>query len=229
MNLKGYYHPNAQRPGSFPSRGGYLLDEDPMLFDHEFFGLTAAEVLTMDPTQRKILEVAYEALENAGEPWDKFWGSRTGVFIGNMNFDYQLGQISDVDFTMPHASTGGRNSIIANRVNHLFNLRGPSMSIDTACSSSLYALHLAVLALRNGDCDAAIVGGSNLMLSPDMQQVTARIGALSPTSMCHSFDAAADGYARAEGFGALYLRRESDAVSGEYHIRSLIRATAINT
>ncbi|KAF1948501.1 ketoacyl-synt-domain-containing protein [Byssothecium circinans] len=227
-NLDGYYHPNPQRPGSFPSKGGYLLDEDPFLFDYEFFGLTKGEVLTMDPTQRKMLEVSYEALENAGEPWDKFWGSKTGVFVGNMNFDYQLSQISDVDFTMPHASTGGRNSILSNRVNHLLNLRGPSMSIDTACSSSLYALHLAVSALRNGDCDAAIVGGSNLLLSPDMQQITARIGALSPTSMCHSFDVAADGYARAEGFAALYLKRYSEAVDGDYTIRSVIRGTAIN-
>lgn len=103
------------------------------------------------------------------------------------------------------------------------------VSIDTACSSSMYALHLAVNAIRNGDCDSAIVGGSNLILSPEMQQLTAKLGALSPTSACHTFDASADGYARGEGFGALYLKRYSDATSGNYPIRALIRGTAINS
>ena len=102
------------------------------------------------------------------------------------------------------------------------------MTIDTACSSSLYALHLAVNAIRNNDCDAAIVGGSNFILGPEAQLFTTKLGAISPTSMCHTFDAAADGYARAEGVGALYIMRMRDAIAGTYPIRAIIRGTAIN-
>ncbi|KAF2462795.1 polyketide synthase [Lindgomyces ingoldianus] len=229
LNLDGYYHPNPQRPGSVPSRGAHLLDEDPRLFDHVFFGISPAEVLTMDPAHRKMLEVAYEAFEGAGEPWDKFSGSRTGVFVGNFNGDHHLQEMYDIDFAPPYSSTGASSSILSNRINYVFNLRGPSLTVDTACSSSMYALHLAVNALRNGDCDAAIVGGSNLIMSPEMQRLMTTFGALSPTSACHTFDASADGYARGEGFVALYLKRYADAVEGAYPLRALIRATGINS
>jgi hypothetical protein len=125
LNLDGFYHPNYQRLGSIHTRGACLLDEDPRLFDHAFFSMTPGEVLTMDPLQRKVLEVAYEAFENAGEPWHIFSGSCTGVFIGNFNSDHSTMQMYDVDFPMPYSSTGGGASSISNRVNHLLNLRGP--------------------------------------------------------------------------------------------------------
>ena len=104
-----------------------------------------------------------------------------------------------------------------------------SVTVDTACSSSIYALHLAISAIRNGDCDTAVVGGSNLILDPSTQLLTAKLGALSQTSTCHTFDASAYGYARGEGFGALYLKTLADAIAGEYPIRALIRGTAINS
>lgn len=125
INIDGYYHPNPQRPGSVPSKGAYLLDEDPRLFDHAFFGISAAEVYTMDPTHRKMLEVTYAAFESAGEPWDKFSGSRTGVFVGNFNNDHHLLQTYDIDFAPAYISTGVSSSILSNRINHVFNLRGP--------------------------------------------------------------------------------------------------------
>jgi len=103
------------------------------------------------------------------------------------------------------------------------------MTVDTACSSSLYALHWAIKAIQNGDCDSAIVGGSNLILGPDTHLLLAKLGALSPTSTCHTFDASADGYARAEGFGALYLKKLPDAIAGEYPIRAVVRGTAVNS
>lgn len=174
--------------------------------------MSAAEVLSMDPLQRKMLEVSYEAMEAAGETWDTFYGSKTGVFIGNMNLDGYTQPSNDRDFVMPYTGTGSAPAILSNRISHLLNLKGPSLTIDTACASSMYALHLAVAALRNGDCDAAIVGGMNLILNPDMQQMVVDLGAASGTSTCHTFDAAADGYCRAEGFGAIYLRRYTDAV-----------------
>ncbi|KAH7135959.1 hypothetical protein B0J11DRAFT_611808 [Dendryphion nanum] len=229
FNIDGFYHPNAARPASVHTRGGHLLDCDPHLFDHSFFAIQPSEVLTLDPMQRKLLEVCYEALESAGEPWEKFSGSRTGVFVGNFCTDYYLSQMSDVDFAPQYTPTGAGASILSNRINHVFNLKGPSMTIDTACASSMYALHLAVNAIKSGDCDAALVGGTNIILGPEGQQLIGLLGALSGTSLCHTFDEAADGYSRAEGFCALYLRRYSDAVNGEYPIRAVIRGTAVNS
>ncbi|ORY09577.1 thiolase-like protein [Clohesyomyces aquaticus] len=142
----------------------------------------------MDPSQRKMLEVSYEAFENAGEPWERFSGPRTGVFIGNMTSDHSVMQAYDADFSLPYASTGGSNSILSNRINHTFNLRGPRIQI-----------------------------------------LTAKLGALSATSTCHTFDVSADGYGRAEGFGALYLKRYSDAKVGGYPIRAIVRGTAVNS
>ncbi|KAF1843183.1 polyketide synthase [Cucurbitaria berberidis CBS 394.84] len=229
LNIPGFYHPNPQRPGSTPARGAYQLREDPKLFDHAFFGITPTETLTLDPQHRKLLEVVYEAFEDAGEPWEKFSGSRTGVFVGNFTADHNLMQSRDIDNLLPYSTTGGSTSILSNRINYIFNLHGPSLTLDTACSSSLYALHLAVNAIKNGDCDSAIVGAGNLILSPDLHLSLSKLGALSPTTTCHVFDAAADGYARGEGFAAFYLKKTSDAVAGSYPIRSVVRGTAINS
>ncbi|KAL8656993.1 MAG: hypothetical protein Q9226_002364 [Calogaya cf. arnoldii] len=228
LHLEGFYHPNQHRPGSIYTKGGYFLKEDPKLFDHSFFGITPVEAMTMDPAQRKLLEVTYEAFENAGESWDSFSGSNTGVFVGNFNYDHQLAQIRDADHPLPYVTTGGGITILSNRLNYVFNLHGPSMTLDTACSSSMYALHLAVSSIRSGECKSAIVGGSNLVLGPEAQLFTTKLGAISPTSTCHTFDASADGYARADGFGVLYVKKLSDALANGDPIRSVIRATSIN-
>jgi acyl transferase domain-containing protein len=114
-----------QRPGSMQSRGAYLLEEDPKLFDHAFFGISGTEVASMDPAQRKMLEVVYEAFESAGEPKEKYSGSSTGVFVGNFNSDHFLIQARDSDFLSPHSSTGASSSMLSNRINYLMNLKGP--------------------------------------------------------------------------------------------------------
>ncbi|OAA40092.1 Beta-ketoacyl synthase [Beauveria brongniartii RCEF 3172] len=228
INLDGFYHPNGKRPGSMYTRGGHVLDEDTRDFDHGFFGITATEAMALDPSQRKLLEVTYEAVEAAGEPLEKFSGSRTGVFVGNFNNEHQLMQYRDPDHTLPYVVTGGGPTILSNRINYVFNLQGPSLMVDTACSASMYALHLAVTAIRNDDCDAAIVAGANVILGPDNQLFTTKLGAVSPTSRCHTFDAAADGYSRAEGFGAIYLKKLSDAVAAGDPIRAVIRGTSFN-
>lgn len=103
------------------------------------------------------------------------------------------------------------------------------MTIDTACSSSMYALHLATSAIQRGDCDSAIVGGANLIMNADVQLMLSKLGALSSTSICHTFDSSADGYARGEGFAAFYLKRLNDATNNNYPIRAVIRGTAINS
>lgn len=125
LHLDGFYHPNQHRPGSIFTKGGYFLKEDPKLFDHSFFGITPVEAMTMDPAQRKLLEVTYEAFENAGESWDHFSGSNTGVFVGNFNYDHQLMQVRDADHPLPYVTTGGGITILSNRINYVFNLHGP--------------------------------------------------------------------------------------------------------
>lgn len=183
----------------------------------------------MDPTQRKLLETVYEAFEASGTPLEKVAGSRTGCFVGNFNRDHSIMQYRDTEFPEPYAVTGGGDAILSNRVNYVFNLKGPSLTVDTACSSSLYALHLACSAIHNNECDGAVVAGANLILTPDTQIFSSALGAVSPTSRCHTFDAAADGYARADGIGALYIKKLTSAVVDRDPIRAIIRGTAVNS
>jgi acyl transferase domain-containing protein/NADPH:quinone reductase-like Zn-dependent oxidoreductase/SAM-dependent methyltransferase len=229
INIDGFYHPDRQRPGSMVTKGGYVLQDDARNFDHNFFGINGSEVLAIDPAQRKLLEVTFEAFESAGETLEDLSGSRTGVFVGNFNNDHQLMQFRDQEHTLPYVVTGGGPTMLSNRISYVFDLMGPSLVVDTGCSASMYALHLAVSSLRNGDCDAAIVAGANLILSPDAQIFTSKLGAVSPTSKCHTFDISADGYGRAEGFGAIYLKRLSEAQAKKDPIRALVRGTAFNT
>ncbi|KAK4173766.1 putative polyketide synthase [Triangularia setosa] len=228
FSAKGFYHPNQDRPGSMRTRGAFLMDEDARLFDHSFFGITGREAETLDPSQRKLLEVVYEAFENGGETWESISGSRTGVYIGNFALDHILIQARDWESPKSYAATGADTSILANRISYIFNLHGPSLATNTACSSSMYALHMAVSAIRSGDCDGAIVAAANWIADPSMQFVLDKLGALSPTARCHTFDASADGYARGEGYAALYLKKSSLAILDSLPIRAMIRGTAIN-
>ncbi|KAI0843956.1 hypothetical protein F5Y00DRAFT_256398 [Daldinia vernicosa] len=228
FSAAGFHHPNPGRPGTTATEGALLVDGDPRLFDHAFFGITGRETETLDPSQRKLLEVVYEAFENAGETWASVAGSNTGVFVGNFALDHWTIQTRDWDYPKPYSTTGASASVLANRISHIFDLRGPSVTVNTACSSSMYAVHLAVSAIRNGDCDSAIVAASNWIADPSLHLALDKLGALSPTSRCHTFDASADGYARGEGFAALYLRRLSVAVTSESPIRAVIRGTAVN-
>ncbi|KAI1093575.1 beta-ketoacyl synthase domain-containing protein [Rostrohypoxylon terebratum] len=183
----------------------------------------------MDPSQRKLLEVAYEAIENAGETWDSISGSQTGVFVGTFDLDHYIIQSRDWDYPRPYAFTGAGVSILANRISYIFNLQGPSFTADTACSSSMYALHVAVNSIRAGECDSAIVASANWIADPHVCIALDKLGALSASSRCHTFDARADGYARGEGYGAIYLKRSSLAMADKSPIRAMIRGTAVNS
>jgi acyl transferase domain-containing protein len=229
FNIDGFYHPKGNdRAGSVITKGGYFLNEDTREFENTFFGINNLEATYMDPQQRKLLEVVYECLENAGIPLDAASGSNTGVYVGNFTFDYLIMQSRDADYLTRYNSTGMGTSILGNRISHVYNLKGPSLVVDTACSSSLYCLHVACVALENYECDAAIVAGANLIQSAEQHIGTMKAGVLSPTSECHTFDASADGYGRAEGIGALYVKRLSDALRDGDPIRSVVRASAIN-
>ncbi|KAI0466697.1 hypothetical protein F4859DRAFT_288396 [Xylaria cf. heliscus] len=229
FNIDAYYHHDQDRPGSFNVLGGYFLDGNPHDFDPSFFNITPIEAQWLDPQQRRMLEVSYECLESAGMTLDEVAGSNTAVFVGSFTSDYQQMSTLEPDFRHSYAATGVDTGIISNRIGNILNLQGPSFTINTACSSSIYALHNACNALRARDCEAAIVGGVNLILTVDQHMNTAKLGVLSPTSACHTFDASADGYGRAEGAGALYIKRLSDAIKDGNPIRAVIRATAVNT
>ncbi|KAI8626148.1 hypothetical protein F5Y19DRAFT_478754 [Xylariaceae sp. FL1651] len=229
FNVDAYYHPDLSRPGSYATLGGFFLDGDLVDFDPTFFHMTPIEAQWLDPQQRKMLEVCYEVLENAGLRLDDVAGSNTGVYAATFTSDYQQMSIFERDFRHNYAATGVDPGIISNRINNIFDFNGPSCVINTACSSALFAIHNACYALRERDCDAAIASGSNLILMVDQQLNTAKLGVLSATSECHTFDERADGYARGEGVGALYLKRLSDAIRDKDVIRGVIRTSAVNT
>lgn len=182
----------------------------------------------MDPQQRKLLEVVHECFENAGIPLDKLSGANVGCYVANFTSDFQQLQVKDPESFHRYSATGMGLTILANRLSHVFDLRGPSMVLDTACSSSLYSLHIACTALITGECDGAIIAGANLIQSPEVHMATVKTGVISGTSQCHTFDASADGYGRGEGVGAIYLKRLSDALRDGDTVRSVIRGTAAN-
>nr|APX43990.1 polyketide synthase [Pestalotiopsis microspora] len=229
FNIDAHIHANNDRPGSFGVLEGYFLQDDIREFDPTFFNITPVEAMWMDPQQRKLLEVVYEALESGGIPLEKIASTRTAVFAACFTADWQQMSFKEHSFRHSLAATGVDPGIISNRISHIFNLNGPSIMCNTACSSSVYALHNACNALRNGEAEGAIVGGVDLIITVDQHMNTAKLGVLSPTSTCHTFDASADGYGRADAVGAVYLKRLSDAVRDGDPIRGVIRSSATNS
>ena len=196
-----------------PSRGGMALAgeagfvDSVECFDASFFRIAPAEAAEMDPQQRLVLEVAWEALEDAGLRAATLRERIVGVFIGASHSEFALERFRHAAPASAVATTGSALSVVANRLSYCLDLRGPSMTVDTACSSSLVAFHLACRSLRDGECDIALVGGVNLLLSPEVTSGLRSAGMLSPSSRCRSFDADADGYVRGEGAGIVVLQR----------------------
>jgi acyl transferase domain-containing protein/acyl-CoA synthetase (AMP-forming)/AMP-acid ligase II/pimeloyl-ACP methyl ester carboxylesterase/acyl carrier protein len=206
--------------------GGFLKDVDK--FEPQFFGISPRETERLDPQQRLLLEVSWEALENAGIPADTLAGSKTGVFVGISSSDYSQLQLHYGVAVDAYAGTGNAHSIAANRLSYFFDLRGVSLSVDTACSSSLVAVHLACRSLQQGECDRALVGGVNLMLSPELTETFTQAGMMAADGKCKTFDAAADGYVRGEGCGVIVLRRLDEAIRDGDNILAVIEGSAIN-
>ena len=207
--------------------GGFLDDVEG--FDAEFFGIAPREAAEMDPQQRLVLEVAWEALEHAGINPDELQGSATGVYVGVSTHDYGLITTTDLGEMDVWTATGAAGSIIANRLSYLLDLRGPSMALDSACSSSLLAVHQAVRSLRSGEVDAALAGGVNMVLAPTTTVVFDQGGALAPDGRCKAFDASADGIARGEGAGVVVLKRLSDAERDGDEVLAVIAGSAVNS
>jgi acyl transferase domain-containing protein/acyl-CoA synthetase (AMP-forming)/AMP-acid ligase II/NADP-dependent 3-hydroxy acid dehydrogenase YdfG/acyl carrier protein len=206
--------------------GGFL--HDVALFDAKFFGISPKEATLMDPQQRLFLSAAWHAVEEAGYRASDLARFRTGLFVGVSANDYQeLARDYDVEVDA-YTATGIAHSVLANRVSFALNLPGPSEPVDTACSASLIAIHRAVESLQSGAADMMLAGGVNLILNARLYIAFSKAGMLSPDGHCRSFDRGANGYARAEGVGAVLLKRLSDAERDGDHIHAVIRGTATN-
>lgn len=213
--------------GTFAESGGFL--KDVAGFDNRFFDIPPDEALRMDPQQRLLLEVSWEALEHAGIIPESLRLSRTGVFVGVSSTDYvRLVSASAQQKSTIWDNTGGSSSIIANRISYFLDIQGPSIVIDTACSSSLVAVHLACRSLSTWDCDIALVGGTNVLISPEPWGGFREAGILSQTGCCHAFDKSADGMVRGEGCGVIVLQRLSDARLEGRRILAILTGSAVN-
>jgi acyl transferase domain-containing protein/NAD(P)-dependent dehydrogenase (short-subunit alcohol dehydrogenase family)/acyl carrier protein len=210
-------------------RGGFLPDIDQ--FDPRFFGISPREANALDPQQRLLLETSYEALERAGLAVDALAGTRTGVYVGITYTDYgELQAAGREDWEVDqYVANGGALSAAAGRISFVFGFEGPSIALDTVCSSSLVAVHLAVQSLRSSECNLALAGGVCLMMRPKLTTLLAALGLMAADDLCKPFDAAADGYVRAEGCGMIALKRLSDAQAAGDPILALIRGSAVNS
>jgi malonyl CoA-acyl carrier protein transacylase len=228
-DIDSYYDPDPDASGKIYTRfGGFLQQVD--RFDPQFFGISPREAESLDPQQRLLLEVSWEALENAGVAAERLVGSRTGIFVGIGQNDYAQLHLNagEPERINAYDGTGNGFCFASGRLSYVLGLHGPSMAVDTACSSSLVAAHLACQSLRAGECNLALVGGVQLILSPEVTIFLSRTHALSPDGRCKSFDASANGFGRGEGCGVLVLKRLSDAVADGDNILALIRGSAVN-
>jgi acyl transferase domain-containing protein/acyl carrier protein len=226
-DVNAYYDADPQTPGKTYSRwGGFLERVDE--FDADFFGISPREARHMDPRQRILLETAWETLDDAGLAPERLSGSNTGVFIGHMVGDYYSLETANLAGIDSHVSTGNLDAILANRLSYVLNLQGPSLAVDTACSSSLVAMYLACQSLRQDECQTAIAGGVNLMLTPEMHVLGAKSLLLSPEGRCKTFDRSADGFVRGEGCGLVVLKRLADALAANDPVLAVIRGISIN-
>ncbi|HEY9088382.1 MAG TPA: beta-ketoacyl synthase N-terminal-like domain-containing protein, partial [Anaerolineaceae bacterium] len=228
-DIDAVYDPDPDAPGkTYVRQAGFIDGIDQ--FDPQFFGIAPREAHSMDPQQRLVLEVAWEALEHAAIAPTSLHGTKTGVFLGIASADYANLFIKTNDPTAldTYYGSGISHSIASGRLSYVLGLQGPSISIDTACSSSLVATHLAVQSLRTGDSDLALAGGVNLILLPDNQISFSRLRMLSSDGRCKTFDAAADGFGDGEGCGVVVLKRLPDALRDGDRILAVIRGSAIN-
>ena len=223
-----FYFPEAGQPGKTYSFAAGFIDQVDG-FDAGFFGVSPREAVSIDPQQRIMLELAFDAVCDAGLTLGGLAGSRTGVYIGGSSWDFAAKSFADAAALDAYSMQGAALSSLSNRVSYLFDLRGPSFTVDTACSSSLVALHLACSALRRGETEMALVGGINLLVAPQAFVGFARASMLSRIGKCHPFDARADGYVRAEGGGAVLLKPLDHALLDGDDIRAVIRATGVNS
>ena len=206
---------------ALPHKGGFL--DEVTDFDAAFFGISPREARALDPQHRLLLEVAWEALENAALPPDSLSGVRTGLYIGITAQDYRDWLTDAPD---AYWATGNGHCFAAGRIAYAMGLTGPAIAVDTACSSGLVAVHLACQALRSGECSVAVAGGVNLVLSPRSTQLVKETRSLAPDGLCKTFDARANGFSRGEGCGIVVLKRLDQALRDGDRVHAVIRGSS---
>lgn len=221
-DIREWYDSDPSAAGKSVTKKASFLDQIDM-FDAGYFGILPREADRMDPQQRLVMEVAIEAVDDAGLPHRRLRGSATSVYIASYHNDYTQLQYSDPERIDPRTLTGTLHSVIPNRLSYLLDLRGPSISVDSACSSSLAAIHLACQGLRSGETELAIAGGVSLMMTPELTVAMSKVGFMAPDGRCKTFDALADGFGRGEGCGIVVLKRLSDAIADDDRIHAVIR------
>jgi acyl transferase domain-containing protein/SAM-dependent methyltransferase/acyl carrier protein len=224
-----YFDADPSTKGKMYSKAGGFIDTIE-LFDNEFFSISPREALNMDPQQRRLLELSWEALERAAIDPQTLRGSKTGVYVGVTTNDYgeqiiRSHGLKDLDSFFLSGNTA---NAIAGRISYFFGFQGPSLTVDTACSSSLTGIHLACQSLRSGESDVALAAGTNFILAPDASVATCSTKMLSPSGRCRTFSDDADGYVRSEGCGVVVLKRLSDAEKDGNPILAVVRGSAIN-
>ncbi|WP_067535591.1 type I polyketide synthase [Nocardia crassostreae] len=228
-DYRRYYDPDKRTPGRMYTKRAAFLTGDPWEFDPDFFGISPREATAMDPQQRVVLEVAWEALDDAGVA-GRVAGTPLGVFVGAFTLD-QLA-VSVADAALPHVdmhtAVGASYTMLSNRIAYVLNLIGPAITVDTACSSSLVALHLACQAIESGDCEVAMAGGVTMLLQPEPFVSMCKGGFLAADGRSKPFDAAADGYGRGEGAGMVVLKKLADAERDGNRVYAVIKATGSN-
>ncbi|XP_029314093.1 uncharacterized protein LOC115025768 [Cottoperca gobio] len=228
FDIASWYDPDDNKAGKSRTAKAALIDGFNE-FDHRFFGISESEVEQMDPQQKQLLQCVYRALENAGIPMEKASGTRTGVYFGIMNRDYETNAAHVHPSVINHwTGTGLAMSIAANRVSYIFNFTGPSLSLDCACSSSLVALHLACQSIKQGDCEMAVCGGVNCIIEPRVFVALSKAKMISPEGTSKPFSNRADGYGRGEGCGVVLLKPLKKAIQDHDHIWGIISKTAVN-
>ncbi|XP_067434682.1 phthioceranic/hydroxyphthioceranic acid synthase [Thunnus thynnus] len=222
-----WYDPDDSKPGKIQTTKAALIDGFNE-FDHKFFSITEAEADFMDPQQKLLLQCTYRTLEDAGIPMECISGSRTGVYIGLMNRDYEMLRSNSLTTITHYNGTGTAMSIAANRISFSFNLTGPSFAIDSACSSSLVALHLACQAIKQGDCEMALCGGVSCIIEPRVFVALSKAKMISPEGTSKPFSSKADGYGRGEGCGVVLLKPLKKAIQDCNKVWGIISKTAVN-
>ncbi len=226
-NRDRYYHPNRAIPGRMITKwGGFLEHIDQ--FDPQFWGISPREAVRMDPQQRWLLEVAWEAIEDAGIAPSSLRGQSVGVFVGIAGYDYACLQMPNHAGIDVHTNSGNTQSIASNRISYLLDLTGPSISVDTACSSALVAMSQACRSIWDGQCSAALTGGVNAIITPHTTIGFSKASMLSPSGQCFAFDARANGYVRGEGAAMVLIKPLSDAMENRDPIYAVIRSAVVN-
>ncbi|KAL5355845.1 hypothetical protein BJX96DRAFT_185048 [Aspergillus floccosus] len=227
FNAKAFYHPDNRHHGTFHTRGGCFLAEDVSQFDAPFFHLNPAEATAMDPQLRLLLEVAYEAVENAGWSLDMLRGRNTSVYTALYNYDYEKILFRDPESLPFYLVTGNGEAMHSNRLSYFFDLHGPSVTLDTGCSGSMVALQNACDSIRSGECTESIVGSTSLILDPAAMVAPSFLNLYGADGRSYAFDHRAEGYGRGEGVACLVLKSVSEAIKDGDPVRAVIRGIGL--